>query len=243
MEPQDAGKAPYYIVWNPWWNTTFYLSTQAKTFNLGGVKYKWYRTWHNWRKTKSRMVENLDPDLGNQQVESTANPYPTKNNFSLDLGLQGSFAQNLHYFGTNKEILKQNVDEQGRAIGTHDGFSGADYTYQIFKYSNGRQCMTATRTGQKKPYVDYNNTAMQFKGTIDKMIDYHFKVVAYGWSTAVIMVAMALASAIPVAGQLADALALALGGGYKIQDTIRVAETLVHYHTASAEATRLFNVL
>ena len=131
MEPQESGKALYYIVWNPWWNTTFYLSTQAKTFNLGGVKYKWYRTWHNWRKTKSRMVENLDPDLGNQQVESTANPYPTKNNLSLDLGLQGSFAQNLHYFGTNKDILKQNVAQYGAPKEYFDWIR----TRNIFSYS------------------------------------------------------------------------------------------------------------
>lgn len=131
VEPQEAGKSPYYIVWNPWWNTTFYLSTQAKTFNLGGVKYKWYRTWHNWRKTKSRMVENLDPDLGNQQVESTANPYSTNNNLSLDLGLQGLVVQNLHYFGTNKNILNQNVAQYGAPKSILDVFkTGNSYWYR-----------------------------------------------------------------------------------------------------------------
>lgn len=44
---------PYYEVWNPWWQKTFYLSSKSNTFRLGGVNYKWNRTWHKWRKSNS----------------------------------------------------------------------------------------------------------------------------------------------------------------------------------------------
>uniref|UniRef100_UPI001F59BB07 hypothetical protein n=1 Tax=Lactococcus petauri TaxID=1940789 RepID=UPI001F59BB07 len=221
---------------------------QAKTYNLGGVNYKWTRTWHNWRrisKTRSRIAVPVDPSLKDQKVMGSSNPYAfqQQKDYSLDLGLQGSFAQSLRYFGTNKNALNQAVYQAGPVIKTHDGFSGADYTYRLFTYPNGHQCMTATRTGQKKPFVDYNNSAVQFKTIIDKMIGYKVKIIMMGWSTAVIAVATALALSIPVAGQLASALSIAFSGGVDFTALSIFAETLVHYHTASAEATRWFNVL
>ncbi|MFK4954369.1 hypothetical protein [Lactococcus garvieae] len=60
-----------------------------QTFNLGGVKYKWLRTWHNWKKvsSKSRSLQSIDPEIGNQKVASTANQIALKEttNLSLDL--------------------------------------------------------------------------------------------------------------------------------------------------------------
>ncbi|MCG4775248.1 hypothetical protein L0O83_19365, partial [Lawsonibacter sp. DFI.5.51] len=39
ITPTSGKQVPYYIIWNPWWETTFYLSTNAKTYNLGGTNY------------------------------------------------------------------------------------------------------------------------------------------------------------------------------------------------------------
>ena len=168
MEPQESGKALYYIVWNPWWNTTFYLSTQAKIFNLGGVKYKWYRTWHNWRKTKRRMAEN-NPDLGNQQVESTANPYLINNNFSLDLGLQGSFTQNLRYFGTNKNVLNQRVAQYGAETTVFDFRKMVEWGYSFTKDHN-RSKMRARMDGSHEYAPSNTVNAATFKQGVDTMI-------------------------------------------------------------------------
>lgn len=242
VESIEAGKAPYYIVWNPWWDSTFYLSSQAETFNLGGVKYKWYRTWHNWRKTNSRMTENLEPELGNQQVESTANPYQSKESPSLELGIIDQDKYDLLDFGEHKDIINQNVDKQGRPIYAHDGFSGADYSYWIGYHPNGHQFMSATRTGQEKT-VDYNATAKQFKGSVDKLIEYQTKVVGAAVSTALTAVAMALAYSIPGVNALAAALSLAFGGIMDAASLNVFAENVLLYHQASDETTRLFNVL
>lgn len=74
--PASGNQTPYYVVWNPWWKETFYLSSAAKTYTLGGIKYKWTRSWHNWRKITgvSRAAKPLDPSLGKQKVMGTANP-------------------------------------------------------------------------------------------------------------------------------------------------------------------------
>ncbi|CEF52371.1 Extracellular cysteine protease [Lactococcus garvieae] len=247
VTPTSGTQTPYYVVWNPWWQTTFYLSANAKTFNLGGLKYKWLRTWHNWRKVSpaSRSVQTVDPEIAEKKVATTSNPMSLKETtkLSLDLATPGAFKTNPHEFRSDEDILSQNVPLMSQLIHTHDGFSGANYTYQIFKNNNtNKQFMVATRTGEKKT-VDYNKTALNFKENIDKMIGYQFKVVSYGLSSAVIFVLLALANAIPVAGQLADSIALVLGGGYELDNVVQFAETLILYHKASGETTSLFNVL
>jgi hypothetical protein len=65
--PTNGAGAPYYRVWNPWWNTSFYLSSTASTYNLGGVNYKWNQTWYNWR--KSATAGTVDNSALNQPVK------------------------------------------------------------------------------------------------------------------------------------------------------------------------------
>lgn len=244
VEPTESGKSPYYIVWNPWWDTTFYLSSQSKTFNLGGVKYKWYRTWHNWRKTDGTRAEQvLPPELRDKEVANTTNPYPTKEEpLSTPLQEMRGLNINLFNFNSNNDILNQNVSQNGHVIKTHDGFSGADYSYQINTGAYSKKYMIAQRSGVKKE-TDYNGTAVQFQQHIDSIIKYQFKVVSFGLSSAVIFVLLALANTIPIVGELADAIALVLGGGYAMENVVQIAETLLLYKRASDETTRLFNVL
>lgn len=139
VTPTSGKQTPYYIVWNPWWNMTFYLSANAKTFNLGGVKYKWTRTWHNWRKVspKSRSLQSIDPEIGKQKVASSANPMALKEstNLSLDLATPGTFSTNLQNFNNNtKDILSQNVAQYGAPTEYLDLIrTGNRYSYSFRK--------------------------------------------------------------------------------------------------------------
>lgn len=234
VTPKEGDQAPYYIVWNPWWDTTFYLSSEAKTFNLEGVKYEWYRTWHNWRKVDGiSSVQTLDPELGNQKVLTGGKPE------SYEIP---DLSTNLWQYAPKSINLDAPVYQQKKPIKAHDGFSGADYSYWLGYHPNGHQFMSATRTGQEKT-VDYNITAEQFKKSIDKLIEYHVKVVSAGVSTALVAVAMALAYSIPGVNALAAAISLAFGGVMDGASLVVFAENVFLYHKTSDETTSLFNVL
>lgn len=138
VTPTSGTQTPYYVVWNPWWNSTFYLSANAKTFNLGGVKYKWTRTWHNWRKTSpaSGSVQNIDPKIADKKVASTPNPMAMKENteLSLDLTIHGAFTSNIRDFSTKENVLSQNVAQYGSPTEYLDLIrTGNRYSYSFRK--------------------------------------------------------------------------------------------------------------
>lgn len=66
--PMDGNstQVPYYEIWNPWWNQIVYVSSSSTTINLGGVTYKWDRSWYNWRKTTTASAP--DSTVANQKM-------------------------------------------------------------------------------------------------------------------------------------------------------------------------------
>lgn len=243
VEPKEGDQAPYYIVWNPWWDTTFYLSSQAKTFNLEGVKYEWYRTWHNWRKIDGvTSVQTLDPELGKQEVLRGVKPNKTSGNISLDLGTPTFFNTISFNIKSQQSNVNQKVDQQKKPTYAHDGISGVDYSYWIGYHPNGHQFMSATRTGQEKT-IDYNATAKEFKENVDKINEYQFTIISFGWSAAAVAVVLALSMSIPGALPLAAAISLAFGGDVAWDAAAQIAEVFVLYHVLSADTTKIYNVL
>ncbi|MCI3861487.1 C47 family peptidase [Lactococcus garvieae] len=134
VTPTSGTQTPYFVVWNPWWNSTFYLSANAKTFNLGGVKYKWTRTWHNWRKTSpaSGSVQNIDPKIADKKVASIPNPMDLINNTKVALNseITGTFKTDLQVFNKKQDLLSQNVAQYGSPQSILDVFkTGNSYWY------------------------------------------------------------------------------------------------------------------
>lgn len=70
---------PYYEVWNPWWNVSFYVSSKSPYINLDGAHYSWKRTWHNWKKTNN-ISASLNSDISKQKVTQSMNPNYLDNN-------------------------------------------------------------------------------------------------------------------------------------------------------------------
>lgn len=183
VEPKEGGQAPYYIVWNPWWDTTFYLSSKAKTFNLGGVKYKWTRSWHNWRKIGSTSeVQMLDPELGNQKVASTPNPM-TEVDFEVG------------NINSNKSILNQNVAHLGAVTDVKNPFSPDIYGFATGQMDN-KDALSAIKNGKVKN-VYLNDTAKQFKGAVTGMIVDRATIATYGLSLIVIMAVIGIVAVVP----------------------------------------------
>lgn len=67
-----ADHAPYYEVWNPWWQKYFYISANSDTIKLAGTTFEWNRTWYNWRKVAGNASVNVDPKIGQQKVATNA---------------------------------------------------------------------------------------------------------------------------------------------------------------------------
>ena len=244
--PTTGNQTPYYIVWNPWWGNTFYLSTQAKTYNLGGVKYKWTRTWHHWRKTNGiRSRIQLDASLKDQKVMGSSNPYAfqKQKDYALDLGLQGSFAQNLHYFGTNKEALNQTIYQYGAETHIHDALKGFDYGYSIgIKGTSGQGKVLARRNQDKKPRV-YSQTMKTFQDGIGTMIASRKGFIGYNIGMAVAMVGLIVAQFIPIVDVVVDAITGVIGGSLGPGGATALAVLIINYANASSSTARSFNAL
>lgn len=243
--PKESNQAPYYIVWNPWWDSTFYLSSQAKTFNLGGTKYQWTRTWHNWRKTNgTRSVQKLDPSIGDQKVMSTANPDSLKKikNINLDLGIQGQFNYNLSDFNSKENVLNTAVSEFSKVNGGYDTFKGLTYFYGIGKQVSGKQFISATQNTTTKNR-DYTSTAKEFTTAVDSMSVSLVAIGQYGFSTILITACILAAQAIPVAGQLATIIGIILGGGVETEELMQLANNIIFYKQASITAISTFGRL
>ncbi|MDR2976624.1 MAG: hypothetical protein LBV19_04865 [Streptococcaceae bacterium] len=72
LPSDNKGEAPYYEIWNPWWQGTFYMSSQSKTMKLGGIDYKWMRTWHNFRRIANSASQSIDENVLNQKTASAS---------------------------------------------------------------------------------------------------------------------------------------------------------------------------
>lgn len=71
--------APYYEVWNPWWQKYFYISINSDTIKLAGTTFEWNRTWYNWRKVSDDASVKIDPKIGEQDVARAAAPTKARN--------------------------------------------------------------------------------------------------------------------------------------------------------------------
>lgn len=197
ITPTSGTQTPYYVVWNPWWNTTFYLSANAKTFNLGGVKYKWTRTWHNWRKVSptSRAVQAVDPEIGKEKVASSANPMALKETtkLSFELATPGTLKTNIQNFRNRENILSQNVAQYGAETKTFDYKRMVEWGYS-YTNDHNRSKMRARMDGSHEYAPSNTINAATFKQGVDDM-NSNFNVIKWAVPTSIFIVLLGLASA------------------------------------------------
>ncbi|MFK4954370.1 C47 family peptidase [Lactococcus garvieae] len=233
VTPTSGTQTPYYVVWNPWWQTTFYLSANAKTFNLGGVKYKWTRTWHNWKKVSpaSRSVQSIVPEIGKQKVASTTNPMALKETtkLSLDLAKPGTFSTNIQDFSTKENPLNQKVSQYGAEIPVTDYLSGNSFGYRFSLASTNveeRELMQLRWNGNIKSAKSYNIQASKFKEALDGLrTDQNDFKQNLGMSTAMIigmLTALFFQPAFPIAVAILEGLGI-IGNGVDIYGTVKLA--------------------
>lgn len=237
--PTEGSQAPYYIVWNPWWDTTFYLSTNAKTYNLGGVKYQWTRTWHNWRKTNgTRSVRKLDPSIGDQKVMSTPNPYISQknNNFSIISGLKvPSFTQN--------EFLNKSVANLGAVISVKSPFSPDVYGFATGKLNNKNGLSVIKNNSVKNVYLDNNSSAQNYKSSIWSMYVDRNDIATYALSMGVLMAVTVIVGAVPGLNAALPAVTAMLEGMLGTVDIYQFLQTCFDYKDDYNDTVKYYNQL
>ncbi|MDR0298617.1 MAG: hypothetical protein LBI13_00800, partial [Streptococcaceae bacterium] len=171
--PTNGAGAPYYRVWNPWWNTTFYLSSTASTYNLGGVNYKWNQTWYNWR--KSATAGTVDNSALNQPVkkENGSQQKVKVSNELIKPEFNQIFKNNFLFPISPKILSNQKVAEFGN---TTEQFSFIDLTHWGYAFGtrtiNGvsAPAFRLVRGNDSKAVSPITQNETQYKEEIDKLI-------------------------------------------------------------------------
>lgn len=258
VTPSDGNTAehdPYYEVWNPWWQKTFYLSSKSDTILLGGETYKWDRTWYNWQKVASDVKVNIDPQLGKLKVASTNNSDSLINmdssNNKLSLANQVAFPStktttNLSVEDLNNLIPDYNntyVAQHGNDVETFKSTHGVRYGISL---SDNKKKMLAWRN-EATVSGSYGDNAKNYRDTIIQMQKLNSTIILYGLGTAVIIAAMAVAGAVVSVAVLAELLAsmsgVVIGGGVEVGDFTLAATDIIKLNTAQKQADEYFSKL
>lgn len=248
---------PYYEVWNPWWQKTFYLSTKSDTILLGGVSYKWNRSWFNWRKVTSDTKVNIDSELGKLKIASTSNPssfindgLPTKlastpestyPNMKDTVNLP---IKNLNFLSSSGSSYDNTyVAEHGNNVKTYTSTHGVRYGISL---SGDSKQMLAWRN-ESKVSGKYSDNAKQYRKIIIQMQKLNSTIILYGLGTAVVVAAAAIAGAVVTVGALAEFIAsmtgVAIGGGIEVGDFTLAATDIMKLNTAQKQADEYFSKL
>lgn len=246
VTPTSGKQVPYYIIWNPWWETTFYLSTNAKTYNLGGTNYKWARTWHNWKKTSpSTSVKTLDPKIANKKVTQTPNPMSLKDNtkLSLDLANPGVWKANLRDFRNKQDGFKQSVANLGAVISVKNPFSPDIYGFATGKLNNKNGLSVIKNNIVKNVYLDGNSAAQDYKSAIWSMYVDRNDIASYALSLGVIMAVTIIVGAVPVLNAALPAVTSMLMGSLGAVDVYQFLQTCYDFKDDYNDTVASYNKL
>ncbi|GAB2023029.1 hypothetical protein RyT2_21030 [Pseudolactococcus yaeyamensis] len=182
----DKSKVPYYEIWNPWWPSTFYIPANAETFNLGGINYKWGRSWHNWRHNGSVSV---DESADKQKVASMGNPIAVKQN----LIPKNPLLCNATFFSSiNQKVMEQRVSEFGK----EKAVSGKNGTYAYSKGTDGKWIRIRKNSKVKQTNEPVLDAPDGFRECVDEIKDINDNFFWTGIGTNIIMLAVAIVGAV-----------------------------------------------
>ena len=237
----DENKTPYYEIWNPWWSSTFYIPVNSKTFRLGGIDYKWERTWHNWRQNGPVSV---DVASAKQTVASMGNPTAVKQNLIPEnplLSGRTAFSNTTLINSYSQDVMKQKVSEYGKEKST----TGRDGTYAYSKGTDGKWLKIRKNNKTKQTNEPLLSAPDDFKECVDELEKINEEFFWTGMGTSFIMLAVAIVAACSgpamLAGILATVIGQLTGGMNSYFDLIGFAGNIWYWVSFSNKADRYFN--
>nr|WP_245403355.1 C47 family peptidase [Lactococcus paracarnosus] len=237
----DMSKSPYYEIWNPWWNSTFYIPANNETFRLAGIDYKWTRSWYNWRQDG---VGSVAKKVETQPVTSMGNPnagkLPALPQNSL-LAKQNKYS--ILALSPLRDIMTEQVTTFGRETSIQSATSGFTFGYAFSK--GGSEFMRAKKDRTVKITKNMNK-AKGFSDSVDDIISARNQIAGFGIGTALFMTVYIALQFIPVANWIGDGalslISLITGGGFFL-DSANLAKEMYNYYMASQSANILFSDL
>jgi hypothetical protein len=161
QDGDTSDKAPFYQVWNPWWQTTFYVSSKSRTMLLGGSEYQWSRTWHNWRAdakalqigknselfkiktTQDNKVNKPFKKFSFNNQENFHNNFPVSNTFDFsNLNTMNTAKSNEYYDFYHNESFSYSYLQKGDAS-----------TNLVLRYK-GRSAKTSFESSSARKFVN-----------------------------------------------------------------------------------------
>ena len=238
----DANKTPYYEIWNPWWNRTFYIPANNSTFRLAGIDYKWTRSWYNWRQDG---VGSVDSNVANQAVSSMVNPNSLTNTNDIPENplLSGKTFYSNNYSTKSKDVMTQNVSQFGRETKIKSKTTGHTYGYAFNKVDE--ELMLAKRDGDKKTTKNIHN-AKDFSDSVDNIISAEATIKKYGLGTMLFTSLLVALQFIPVADWLGDSalwLITAITGAGTLKDAYNLATDIRDYYNSSLSAEESYEAI
>jgi hypothetical protein len=241
--------APYYEVWNPWWEKTFYVSSKAPYFNLAGTQYKWTRTWHNWRKVTTGATTKTAPAIAQQKVASTANPEAIKVNtlprlspkvplYNLTTPNPTDYLFQASPFPQNN-VLKGLVSEMRAPL-----YSAQDTHGNVFGYCYDSRFdyIIGLKNGHPRS-SKYDDNAKTFKKSIDDMNEYNAQIIGAGFMTGATIAAVIAVQFVPGLNAAVDIILTVSGGGITYAEAINMINCIVQYNKAQNNANSAYNNL
>lgn len=231
----DKNKTPYYEIWNPWWSSTFYISANAQTFRIGGIDYKWERTWHNWRYNGSVSV---DESAAKQKVASMENPIAVKQNLIPKNPL---LCNSTFFSSINQKVMEQRVSEFGK----EKAVSGKNGTYAYSKGTDGKWIRIRKNSKVKQTNEPVLDAPDGFRECVDEIKDINDNFFWTGIGTNIIMLAVAIVGAVsgPVvlAAVFSSVIGQLLGGMSNYFDLIGFAKNIWNWVSYSNKADDYFD--
>ncbi|MGX7048588.1 C47 family peptidase [Pseudolactococcus piscium] len=163
----DTSKSPYYEIWNPWWNSTFCILANNKTFRLAGIDYKWTRSWYNWRQDG---VGSLDKKVENQPVTSMGNPKAVANKpiIAKNPLLIGSTFYTSIYLNSSTDVMTQHVSQFGRETAAWSILGNDTFGYSMSTES--AHAFQRARHGKRTVNNPSNSdVAVNFRNDVDQI--------------------------------------------------------------------------
>lgn len=171
----DGSGTPYYKLWNPWWQKTFYVPTNSPTFRVGGVDYNWFRTWHNW--TNNGASATMDDAVLDTEVtmQVSGSLLASLTDTGVDSAIYTS------YFGKETTVNSwlQWGEVYGYALST-------DYERSVQRSRHDDRITTNPGNSE---------VAQTYKGYVDEVISLQNQIIWLGVGTAIAVALAALAVA------------------------------------------------
>ena len=180
----DTNKTPYYEIWNPWWNRTFYIPANNSTFRLAGIDYKWTRSWYNWRQDG---VGSVDSNIANQAVSSMVNPNSLANTNVIPENplLSGKTFYSINYSTKYKDVMTQNVSHFGRETTAWSIVGNSTFGYSVSTES--AHAFQRARHRERTVNNPYNSdVAKNFRNDVDGLNNAYSTLVGMGVGSSII---------------------------------------------------------